>query len=138
MIGATPPVARKVIEHLVDDLDGSAAAGTIRFGFDGVSYEIDLSTVNAERLRAELAPYVNAARKVSGNGRARAVKVAGVAPGSKAENRAIREWANTRGKTLSGRGRIPREVVEEYRARSPLEVAQDASTQAAPAAAFSG
>lgn len=32
---------------LVDDLDGEPAAETVRFGIDGATYEIDLSTDNA-------------------------------------------------------------------------------------------
>ena len=36
---------------LVDDLNGSKADGTVSFGLDGKSYEIDLSTKNAEKLR---------------------------------------------------------------------------------------
>ncbi|MGE3289560.1 MAG: histone-like nucleoid-structuring protein Lsr2 [Pseudonocardia sp.] len=47
---------------LVDDLDGSPASGTVRFGLDGRSYEIDLSDENAARLRAILADYAATAR----------------------------------------------------------------------------
>jgi hypothetical protein len=34
-------VAQKVQTLFVDDIDGSAAEGTIRFGLDGTDYEID-------------------------------------------------------------------------------------------------
>jgi hypothetical protein len=48
-------MAQKVQVLLVDDLDGSEATETVAFGLDGTSYEIDLSTGNAGKLRKELA-----------------------------------------------------------------------------------
>ena len=36
-------MAQKVQTLYVDDLDGSEAEGTIRFGLDGTEYEIDLN-----------------------------------------------------------------------------------------------
>jgi hypothetical protein len=49
----------------VDDIDGSQADGTVRFGLDGTDYEIDLSKKHANQLAAAIRPYVEAARKVS-------------------------------------------------------------------------
>lgn len=51
---------------LVDDIDGTPASATIRFGLDGRSYEIDLSDENAARLRQIFAEYVPIARRRSG------------------------------------------------------------------------
>ena len=36
-------MATKVLTTLQDDIDGSDAAETVRFGLDGVEWEIDLS-----------------------------------------------------------------------------------------------
>lgn len=48
-------MAKKVTVTLVDDFDGSGAADeTVEFGLDGVTYEIDLSTKNATKLRGDL------------------------------------------------------------------------------------
>ena len=58
-------MAQKVQVLLVDDLDGSEATETVAFGLDGTSYEIDLSSGNAGKLRKELAHYVKHARKTS-------------------------------------------------------------------------
>jgi hypothetical protein len=58
-------MAQKVQVLLVDDLDGSEATETVAFGLDGASYEIDLSSGNAGKLRKELAHYVEHARKAS-------------------------------------------------------------------------
>ena len=45
-----------------DDIDGSEAAGTVRFGLQGTSYEIDLSQKNADQLAKVLEPYVTGRR----------------------------------------------------------------------------
>ena len=47
-------MATKVLTTLQDDIDGSAATETVRFGLDGVEWEIDLSERNANRLRNSL------------------------------------------------------------------------------------
>ena len=59
-------MAQKIQTMFVDDLDGSEADGTVRFGLDGTHYEIDLSVVHAEELRSALAPYAKACRKGTG------------------------------------------------------------------------
>jgi hypothetical protein len=56
-------VAQKIQVLLIDDLDGSAAGGTIRFALDGTEYEIDLNAEHAGALREALARYVRAARR---------------------------------------------------------------------------
>ena len=57
-------MAQKVQALFVDDLDGSEAEGTVRFGLDGTDYEIDLNAKNARQLRDALARYVAAGRRV--------------------------------------------------------------------------
>ena len=64
-------MTRKIHVHLIDDLDASEASETVRFEVDGRPYEIDLSSQNAERFRAEIAPYIAHARKVVSYGRRR-------------------------------------------------------------------
>ena len=49
-------MAQKVQTFLIDDLDGSDAEGTVRFGLDGEQYEIDLSTEHAKELRTSPGP----------------------------------------------------------------------------------
>ena len=63
-------MVRKVETLLVDDLDGSEAAETVRFALEGRQYEIDLSEGNASRLRGSLAVFVSSARR-AGNGGSR-------------------------------------------------------------------
>ena len=44
-------MAQKIQTLFVDDLDGSEAEGTVRFGLDGTEYEIDLNAKHAKELR---------------------------------------------------------------------------------------
>lgn len=103
--------------RLVDDLDGGSADETVEFAIDGRAYEIDLSADNAARLRDALAEFVASARKTAARTR-RASAPAAAAPRrpvvDREQNQAIREWARSRGMTLSDRGRIPSEVLEAY------------------------
>lgn len=52
-------MARKTQIILTDDIDGSEATGTVSFGLDGVSYEIDLNDDNAQQLREQLAVWAD-------------------------------------------------------------------------------
>jgi len=118
-------VAQKVETRLVDDLDGSEAAETVRFALEGRQYEIDLSEDNAARLRDSLAAFVASARRAGGarGGRAAVPASAGAAASSrKATDRehgaAVREWARANGFEVSSRGRITTEILTAYEQRS--------------------
>ncbi|MBK8448134.1 MAG: Lsr2 family protein [Micropruina sp.] len=102
-------MAQRIVYRLEDDLDSSEAAETIVFGIDSVSYEIDLSESNAQRLRDLLAPYVASARRVGGRRKATARRRAGVSSAGE-----IRVWAAENGHKVSARGRVPAEVREAY------------------------
>ncbi len=105
-------MAQKVQIILIDDTDGSTADETVRFGLDGVSYEIDLTEANAAKLRESFAPWVGHARRTGGR-RATQRRGGGAAkPTSDASK--VREWARANGYTVSERGRIPAEVREAY------------------------
>ena len=62
-------MAQKRMLLLEDDVDGSNATKTIRFGLDGAQYEIDLSNKNAAKLRRALQPWADVARRVRGRTR---------------------------------------------------------------------
>lgn len=115
-------MAQQVLVQLVDDLDGTASSdvSTVSFSLDGVTYEIDLSEANAERLRGSLAQYVDSARRVGGRLK-RGSKAAQNGSGSSHEAGLIRAWANENGFGLSGRGRIPSHVVEAYKEAKAAE-----------------
>ncbi|MFC5997432.1 Lsr2 family protein [Quadrisphaera sp. GCM10027208] len=110
-------MAQKVQVVLVDDLDGGEAEETVSFALDGVSYEIDLNTANAARLREELAPWVGHARRVGGRSSARRSRQSSSSSGGRSgETARIREWARSNGYQVSDRGRISAQVMEAYRA----------------------
>lgn len=118
-------MAQKVLVQLVDDLDGTPGddVTTVLFGLDGVSYEIDLTEANADRLREALSSYVDAARRTGG--RIKRGTKTGSGQNASGEAGLIREWASENGYELSGRGRIPSHVVEAYR-----EAQREAEAQA--------
>lgn len=112
-------MAQKIETRYVDDLDGSDAVGTIDFGLDGKSYEIDLSEENAATLRDSLADFVAAARKTTSGRTAKMTSRNGDGGGLRADREqtaAIRAWARENGHEISGRGRIPKAVVAAYEA----------------------
>lgn len=105
-------MAQRVTVALEDDLDGGPAAETVRFGFGGADYEIDLSKKNAAAFRKLLAPFVEHARKA---GRSQGRRPARTAA-SRQRSGDIRAWAKEHGITVSGHGRIPARVAEQYEA----------------------
>ncbi|WP_433786824.1 histone-like nucleoid-structuring protein Lsr2 [Actinomycetospora sp. CA-101289] len=118
-------MAQRTVVSLIDDLDGESEADeTVEYALDGVTYEMDLSSDHAERLREVFAPYVAAARRTSGRTRSgtssRRSSSGGGGGASSAGGRgrqalkAIRDWAKSSGWAVSDRGRLPNNVVEAY------------------------
>ncbi|WP_285246778.1 Lsr2 family protein [Pseudarthrobacter sp. efr-133-R2A-89] len=105
-------MAQKVNIILVDDLDGGSADENVKFGLDGVNYEIDLSAANAAELRSSLERYIGVARKASGAARAQRAKAP--AGGRGHDSAQIRQWARDNGYTVNSRGRIQAEIQEAY------------------------
>lgn len=108
-------MAQKVQTLFIDDLDGSDAEGTIRFGLDGAQYEIDLNTDHAEELRTTLARYIKAARRVPGTTR-RPSQNGRKNPAGSTSNTDVRNWAKSHGFDVKPRGRVPADVLAQYRA----------------------
>ena len=111
-------MAQKTQIIFTDDLDGSEAAGTVRFGLDGNSYEIDLNDKHASQLRDALAKYVGAGRRASntsrrpgrGASRASSRREGDPTPGE------VREWARSQGIEVSDRGRVPGDLIVRFQA----------------------
>lgn len=105
-------MAKQVVTttEYIDDLDGTAAAGTVTFGYDGKHYEIDLSRSNARALEKTMARYVGHARKARGQ-RGRAI----TRKASDSHNlAAVRKWAVRNGFEVADRGRVARAVLDAY------------------------
>jgi hypothetical protein len=110
-------MAKKVTVTLIDDVDQESAADeTVEFGLDGVTYEIDLSSENAEKLRDQLAVWVTHARRATGRRRGKVSAPTGKARAAvdREQSAAIREWARRNGHPVSAPGRISAEITELY------------------------
>ncbi len=105
-------MAQQTTVTLTDDIDGGKAAETVSFGLDGHIYEIDLSKKNATALRKALAnsprPHGTCAPASRPRSRARTP--------ARVDAKAVREWAQSQGRTVSARGRVPADLVEQYQA----------------------
>jgi len=107
-------VAQKVQTLFIDDIDGSAAEGTVRFALDGADYEIDLNAEHAQQLRDALAAYVKAGRRV--NGSRRPARGGRGAPARGLNPTQVRDWAKAQGIEVKDRGRVPAELMVKFRA----------------------
>jgi len=106
-------MAKTVSVVVTDDLDGSPAATTLAFSFDGHSYEIDLSTANQAKLEKALQPFITAGRPTTAQ---RRPQQAARASSSRVDRAAVRAWATEHGLHISERGRISAEVMSKYEA----------------------
>lgn len=105
-------MAQRVKVQLIDDLTGDEAEETVKFGIDGITYEIDLTAENARKLREQLNPYLEKGRKARGRSAAQ--------PRPRTSDREntqrIRQWAEKHGYHPSSRGRISKNILEAYQA----------------------
>jgi hypothetical protein len=113
-------MAQKVQVLLEDDLDGGEATETIAFGLDGTNYEIDLSDENAAALRDAFARYVGAARRA---GRSGGRTIPGARSGSLRttsgpDPKEVRVWASENGINVPDRGRLPKDIIEQFENRN--------------------
>jgi hypothetical protein len=112
-------MARKTVVTLIDDIDGESADETVTFGLDGVSYEIDLRTGNADRLRSALRPFQAAARKATAVASVRGRTGRDSRGNDRERSAEIRVWAKKHGLQVSERGRIAATLVAAYEADDP-------------------
>jgi hypothetical protein len=106
-------MAQRIQTLFIDDIDGGAADGTVRFGLDGADYEIDLSGEHSNELRTALGKYIEHSRKVGGAAR-RAARGRGAA--NAIDTAKVREWARESGYDIKDRGRVPADLVAKYQA----------------------
>ena len=109
-------MAKATVQILVDDLDGSHGAETVRLGWNGDWRELDLSQRNLAALDRVLAKYWDAGRPVSNSRKATRGRPAASARAKSARRdpKRIRAWANEHGIQVSPRGRIPADVERQF------------------------
>ncbi|MEH0829526.1 MULTISPECIES: Lsr2 dimerization domain-containing protein [unclassified Micromonospora] len=84
-------MATKITAILVDDLDGSTDdVATHQFAFNGITYEIDLSAGNFDRMAAAFGPFLMAGRRLPKQPRAARRQRGGSAAPRPAASRARR------------------------------------------------
>jgi hypothetical protein len=103
-------VMQRVDVQLEDDLTGGPADETVEFGIDGRSYEIDLNARHAADFRRQLARFLEHASLVRPAHRRSPVRTLA----NRERSRQIRAWAEEQGLDISERGRLPREVIQQY------------------------
>jgi nucleoid-associated protein Lsr2 len=97
-----------------DDFDGSTDAQTVRYGYGGHTYEIDLSEEHLKELDQLLSRYIEHSRRVDEVKPERRGRPDEGARRSPEELRAIRQWAREQGLQVSDRGRIAADIVAKY------------------------
>jgi hypothetical protein len=114
-------VAQHTHITLTDDLDGTEATCTVRFGFEGSFFAIDLNDANAAVFAEVMSKYISAARSDGPMDRIKGRKLR-VAKRTDEEllkmrpynPKAVREWAKANGYDVGDRGRLHSDIVDAY------------------------
>ena len=112
-------MAQRVQTILVDDLDGTELGDdgqTIRFGWLGAEYTIDLSQANVDKFAAAISPFVDAGQRIGGRKTRSSGPSTNGNGNGQIDTKAVRKWAASNGIELSSRGRVPADVVEKFKA----------------------
>lgn len=108
-------MAQRTITVITDDIEGTEAKDgeTITFSIDGTAYEIDLNAKNAKKMREAFAYYTDHGRKKPKS--PSTVEKARAASNRDYDPKAVRIWAQANNVTVPDRGRIPADVVEQFK-----------------------
>lgn len=108
---------------LIDDFDGKTLTGNakpIRVTVGDESWDVYLSSKNANALRKAVEPFVKTADKAASTTARRTTKSrarrASTAAGPKHNLEEIREWARANDIEVKNRGRIAQSVIDQYEA----------------------
>lgn len=111
-------MAQKTRTYFIDDLTGDEIpeeeAKTLRFSYDGVEYELDLSEESATKLNEAIQPFIGSARRVEGQPSAKSKGKVYTKGGPSLDE--VRKWARENGYTVSDRGRVAATIVGAYNA----------------------
>lgn len=115
-------MAQQIVEYLTSDLSGDeipaeSHGGTVEFVVSGTPYAIDLTEAELEKFNDLLAPYVEAAQRLTRHGAPvsrTTVAASGGGKRSKEQLAAIRNWARKNGHQVSERGRISAPILDAF------------------------
>lgn len=102
----------------IDDLDGAHLDDDdherIDFSVNGRNYRVDLSKANAEKMREDLAKWIDIAATVKTPGTRASSRRTGGSRRTSRELAQIRDWARAEGYEVSDRGRIAGHIQDAY------------------------
>ncbi|USQ75330.1 Lsr2 family protein [Ornithinimicrobium cryptoxanthini] len=101
---------------LVSDLTGQELGQdgqTVRFGFLGVDYDIDLSQEEADEFANTIQKYTDAGRRVGGRRQSGSAKTA---PRDPSQTKAIKTWLDGQGIDYPKRGRLAQDLIDQWEA----------------------
>lgn len=107
-------MAKQVVTEIVDDYTGGDADESTGFIFEGIYYGLDLSDDNAAKLRADLAPWMDAASERKKIGKTPRTMAAPKATNGHVTDAEVRAWASDEGMPVSGRGRISADLKDQF------------------------
>ena len=112
-------MAKAMVEVLVDDLDGSEGAETVRIGWNGEWRELELSKKNLSSLSRAIDRYWDVSRPASRDGRPSGRRRSTPPRSARSakptrDPKVIRAWAIDNGISVPSRGRIPGDVERQY------------------------
>lgn len=112
-------MAKSTIVTITSDLSQGEDAKTVKFGYKGVNYEIDITDDEDSALEEFLAPYIGAGTRVAtplyagSTSTVSSRRQYGTGPARK-DTKHIREWLTDNGTEISDRGRIPKADMARY------------------------
>ncbi|MFK5634273.1 Lsr2 family protein [Ornithinimicrobium sp. LYQ103] len=109
-------MAQKVQTIFVSDLSGKELGEdgqTVKFGFLGADYEIDLSQKEAAEFADTIPKYVDAGRRVGGRRQPGSSSSARRDP---SQTRAIKTWLDEQDIDYPSRGRLPQDLIGQWEA----------------------
>jgi len=100
-------MAKKIL--LIDDLSGeeSESVQTVAWMFNGAYYEIELSEKSVEQFEKALGRFIKASREIR--------RITAAAKGDATDAEKARQWAKARGMDVGDRGRLPAEILDQYK-----------------------
>ena len=95
---------------LIDDINGQPDAQEVRFTWQGTAYVLDLAEENYTALATVIEQFIPHAKVRSRSNAARKSRPTNAS--------IIRDWARENGMEVPNRGRLPKEVVDAYKAEA--------------------